>query len=73
MATHIVMDHTGDRRHQFDTQNNSELAEAGKRFKELTGLGFTAAERTAAGETIKVTSFDPTAKETLFFPRLLGG
>jgi hypothetical protein len=73
MATHIVMDHTGDRRHQFDTQNNSELAEAEKRFKELTGLGFTAAERTTAGETIKVTSFDPTAKETVFFPRLVGG
>jgi hypothetical protein len=73
MATHIVMDHTGDRRHHFDTQNASELAEAEKRFNELTGLGFTAAERMMAGETIKVTSFDPTAKEIVFFPRLVGG
>ena len=73
MATQIVMDHTGDRRHQFDTQNASELAEAEKRFKELMGLGFTAAERTATGETMKVISFDPTAKETVFFPRLVGG
>jgi hypothetical protein len=73
MATQIVMDHTGDRRHQFDPQHTSELAEAEKRFNELTGLGFTAAERTADGETRKVASFDPTAKETLFFPRLVGG
>ena len=73
MATHIVMDHTGDRRHQFDTRNDGELAEAEKRFKELTGLGFTAAERTTTGETMKVTSFDPTAQETVFFPRLVGG
>ena len=73
MATQTVMDHTGDRRHQFDPQNAGELADAGKRFKELTGLGFTAAERTTAGETIQVTSFDPTAQETVFFPRLVGG
>jgi hypothetical protein len=73
MSTQIVMDHTGDRRHQFDPQNARELAEAEKRFKELTGLGFTAAERTTAGETIKVASFDPAAQETVFFPRLVGG
>jgi hypothetical protein len=73
MSIQIVMDHTGDRRHQFDPQNARELDNAEKRFNELTGLGFTAAERTAAGETIKVVSFDPTAQETVFFPRLVGG
>jgi hypothetical protein len=73
MATQIVMDHTGDRRHQFDPQNPSELAEAEKRFRELTGMGFKAAARAAAGDTIKVASFDPSAKETVFFPRLVGG
>jgi len=25
------------------------------------------------GETIKITSFDPAAQETVFFPRLVGG
>ena len=73
MATQIVMDHTGDRRHQFDPQNADGLAEAEKRFKELTGMGFTAATRTTAGELTKVASFDPTAQETVFFPRLVGG
>ena len=73
MATQIVMDHSGDRRHPFDPQNAAELAEAEKRFKELTGKGFTAAARTVEGEVIKVTSFDPTAEETVFFPRLVGG
>jgi hypothetical protein len=73
MATQIVMDQTGDRRHQFDPQNASELAEAEKRFKELTGTGFTAAARTTAGEAIKIASFDSSANETVFFPRLVGG
>jgi hypothetical protein len=67
MATQIVMDHTGDRRHQFDPQNTNELAEAEKRFKELTGLGFTAAARTAADKTVKIASFDPTPKKPCFF------
>jgi len=39
----------------------------------LTGLGFTAAVRDADGEVSVVRSFDPTAEETLFFPRLVGG
>ena len=73
MSTQIVMDHTGDRRYRFDPQDAGELAEAEKRFMQLTGLGFTAAERTTTSQTIKVTSFDPTAQETVFFPRLVGG
>lgn len=73
MATHIVMDITGDTRHQFDTANSEALAEAEKRFKELTGVGFTAAKRTTGGESELIRSFDPTIEETLFFPRLQGG
>ena len=59
MATQIVMDHTGDRRHQFDPQNADGLAEAEKRFKELTGMGFTAATRTTAGEIHQGRFFRP--------------
>jgi hypothetical protein len=73
MATQIVMDRTGDTRYHFESNNAQALAEAEERFKELTGLGFTAAVRTASGEISKVRSFDPTAEETLFFPRLVGG
>jgi hypothetical protein len=39
----------------------------------LTGYGFTAAVRTASGEVTMQRTFDPTAEETLFFPRLVGG
>ena len=73
MATHIVMDHNGDTRYAFNADNAQALAKAEERFKELTGLGFTAATRTASGEVSVVRSFDPTAEETLFFPRLVGG
>ena len=45
MATQIVMDHTGDTRHQFDPADAGAVAEAERRFKELTGAGFTAAMR----------------------------
>jgi hypothetical protein len=73
MATQIVMDHTGDSRHQFDPRDAEALAKAEKRFKQLTGGGFTAAVRTASGESRRIHAFDPKANETLFFPRLVGG
>jgi hypothetical protein len=73
MATQIVMDQTGDTRHEFDPGNAEALARAEQRFRELTGIGFTAALRTGPGEVTRIRSFDPTAHETLFYPRLVGG
>jgi hypothetical protein len=73
MATQIVMDHNGDSRHSFDPRDPEAIARAEKRFKDLTGAGFIAAVRTASGESRRVGSLDPTAGETLFFPRLVGG
>jgi hypothetical protein len=73
MATQIVMDHTGDSRHQFDPKDSEAVARAEERFRALTAAGFIAAERTSAGESRRVKSFDPTAEEVLFFPRLVGG
>jgi hypothetical protein len=72
-ATQIVMNHSGDTRHTFDAMDNDAVAKAEKRFKELTGRGFTAATRTTSGEAALTRSFDPTAEETLFIPRLVGG
>ena len=40
---------------------------------ELTGAGFTAAKRLGEGKSEVLRSFDPTAEETLFIPRLQGG
>jgi hypothetical protein len=73
MATQIVMDHTGDTRHQFDPTDASAVAEAEKRFKKLTDAGFTAAKRLDGGKSEVIRSFEPTAEETLFIPRLQGG
>ena len=73
MATQIVMDHTGDTRHQFDPTDSAAVAEAEARFNELTGAGFTAAERTGPGQSKVVGRFDPGSEETLFIPRLKGG
>jgi hypothetical protein len=73
MATQIVMDRTGDTRHCFDANDLQALAKAEERFKELARVGFTAAARTANGDVSVVRSFDPTAEETVFYPRLVGG
>ena len=73
MPTQIVMNHNGDTRYHFDARNAEALAEAEKRFKQLTGEGFTAAVRTKPGEVVKINSFNAKADETVFFPRLVGG
>src|SRR5260370_35395899 len=43
MATQIVMDHTGDTRHYFNSHDREAVAKAEERFRKLTGAGFTAA------------------------------
>ena len=73
MATLVVMDHSGDTRHDFDANNPQALQEAEERFRQLTGVGFTAATRNSSGEPVVTGRFDPAAEETLFFPRLVGG
>ncbi len=73
MAFQIVMDHTGDSRHPFDPNDAKELAKAEQRFFELTKAGFTAAIRSGPGQVSQIRSFDPSAEETVFFPRLVGG
>src|SRR5262249_16444672 len=73
MARQIVMDTTGDTRHEFDPANPTTVAEAERRFKELTGAGFTAAVRRGEGRSELIRSFDSAAEETLFFPRLKAG
>ena len=73
MATQIVMDHTGDSRHHFDPADAEAVAKAERRFRALMEAGFIAAERTGQGQSRRVKSFDPSADETLFFPRLVGG
>jgi hypothetical protein len=50
-----------------------EVEKAERRFMELTGAGFTAAVRSGPGEQRVIRAFDPTAEETLFYPRLVGG
>jgi hypothetical protein len=73
MPAQIVIDRSGDTRHEFDPADASAVEKAEARFKELTGAGFTAAVRTSEGRSRVIRAFDPTADETLFFPRLRGG
>jgi hypothetical protein len=73
MATQIIMDLNGDTRHDFDAMDAKALLKAERRFEALMGAGFTAATRNASGDPVVTRAFDPTAEESLFFPRLVGG
>jgi hypothetical protein len=73
MGMQRVMDHTGDTPFRFDPANATELAAAEERFRQLTGSGFIAAEKTGDGTSKLVKAFDPNAEETVFHPQLVGG
>jgi hypothetical protein len=73
MAVLMIMDHSGDSRHWYDTNDERSLLEAEERFKQLSKQGYTAAVRDTQGSSRIIRSFEPAAEETLFFPRLIGG
>lgn len=74
MSLHIVMDRSGDTRHEFDAADPKALRQAEERFRELTGKGFRAvALGKDGGPGRLVEKFDPTVEQTLFIPQLQGG
>jgi hypothetical protein len=74
MGVQIVMNRTGDTRHEFDVADSKAVALAEERFQELTGKGFRAVALGKDGEPGKVMrKFDPTVERTLFMPQLQGG
>jgi len=66
-----IMDATG---HTTEQYAPAEVARAMERFQALVAEGRTAATRKeGSSEYSVVRTFDPTAEETLFVPRLKGG
>jgi hypothetical protein len=74
MSVQIVMDRSGDTRHEFDATDAKALRKAEERFQELTGKGFRAvALGKDGGQGKLVEKFDPNVEQTLFIPQLQGG
>ncbi len=74
MAIQIVMDRTGDTRHEFDVADSKAVALAEERFRQLTGRGFRAVALGGSGSSGKlINKFDPQVEQTLFIPQLQGG
>jgi hypothetical protein len=74
MALQIVMDRSGDARHEFDGADAEAVAQAEKRFRALTGKGFRAVALGKDGTPDRLLkSFEPDIERTLFIPQLQGG
>ena len=76
MSIQIVMDDSGDTRHEFDASDGRALERAEARFRELTGQGYRAVAldgRAKPGEGRLLHRFDPRVEQTLFIPQLQGG
>jgi hypothetical protein len=74
MAVQIVMDRSGDTRHEFDKTDAGAVALAHERFRQLTGKGFRAvALGRDGGPGQLMRNFDPDVEATLFIPQLQGG
>ena len=74
MGVQIVMDRSGDTRHEFDTADAEAVTRAEQRFLELTGKGFRAVALGKDGGPGKLMrNFDPTVEQSLFIPQLQGG
>jgi hypothetical protein len=73
MPVQVVMDHSGDTRHWYDSNDERSLFDAQERFRQLSEHGYIAAVRGTEGSSRIIRSFEPAAEETLFFPRLVGG
>ena len=74
MGVQIVMDGSGDTRHQFDANDADALERAEERFQELTGKGFRAVALGKDGQRGElIREFDPSVERTLFIPQLQGG
>jgi hypothetical protein len=75
MSVQIVMDGSGDTRHEFDVSDSVAVAKAEERFRQLTGNGFRAValSQDGGGGGELISEFDPAIEQTLFIPQLRGG
>lgn len=74
MPLHQIMDRSGHTEKAWDKADVVSVAEAEKRFAELTGKGFIAFEPGPNGEPGRqIKSFDPEIEKTVFMPALQGG
>jgi hypothetical protein len=74
MGVQIVMDGSGDTRHEFDVSDLKSIAGAEGRFHKLTGHGFRAVALGKNGDSGElIDTFDPNVEQTLFIPQLKGG
>ena len=74
MGVQIVMDGSGDTRHEFDAGDIASIAEAKHRFEQLTTAGHSAiAFKAAGGPGELIREFDCNVERTVFVPRLVGG
>ena len=74
MGVQIIMDRSGDTRHEFNEADSASVALAEERFRKLTGKGFRAVALAPSGEGGSLLKkFDAGVERTVFIPQLIGG
>jgi hypothetical protein len=74
MHIQIIMDRTGDSRHEFDPDDAAAVTRAETRFRDLSLRGFRAVELGKHGEPGNLLmEFNREAERVLFVPQLQGG
>ena len=74
MHQQIIMDRTGDTRHEFKPDDKASVDAAMARFAEMTKKGYVAIALSKDGSPgTLIRKFDPTVETTMFQPQLVGG
>jgi hypothetical protein len=68
-----ILDQSGHSTEVFDKADKVSMEAAEKRFTELTGKGFRAAEKKGDGKHDVGKTFNPDANDMVFVPPLAGG
>lgn len=69
-----VLDHTGDTKIIWDSENRTEVEHARKTFDELAAKGFSAFSVKKDGEKgSRLSKFDPEEEKMILVPALRGG
>ena len=68
-----ILNHSGDLEQTWESDNDSQVAEAEKKYKEMVAQGYQAFALEDGGVATRLDSFDKEQQEVILVPLLYGG